>query len=224
MFYGIMRLITHGLTFLKDAFLGDLDWGVLFIFCIAMTFALKYAYNKLTKQNDIALKQRWLGLGRILYATYAARNWILRAGYVASGVILYMSAVTAGSSMNGALADFSSAMTNTRTGTCQIYANDGMIGGKHILILGRIEINDRGQMEMDSLSIIGARVSDAQIAQGTNLSVGTYVDLSLTGGTTWISGLSQDQAFAMTSREHDRWYNRIGRLKDRAGTAFASLF
>jgi hypothetical protein len=201
----IIKLILDAFIYAKSSLHIDIDWGILFLFLLAATGGLRYLAGKYAKSYDAeALKKKWFGLGRGLLFIHAGKNRLLKWGLAVSSVCFVFAFVTVGSQTNGAIADAGSSMTNLETGEYLIAMNCGVENGKQVVYCHKLTINESGAIvKMPNGTVFKA--GEMEVANGTSLGQGTYIEVSLANGETLISGLNETQARARLLK-NDSWY------------------
>lgn len=206
-FESIMNLINGALINTKSVLFGDIAWGTLFLLFLTITFTLRYGHYRWTKQyNAEELKKRFFGLGRIMVVSYGWRNGILRVGLAVSFLTLYLSGVTSGSKLNGAVADSSSPLTNIPTG-CYLITGEGDEDGVPIILTRKVDDVEDGSFVLNETKSV--KVGRMNQAPGTNLRKGNFVSWSQFQGHNHVSQLSKEQVQQLVIEANDHWWIKV---------------
>jgi hypothetical protein len=204
----IIRLILDFFVATKSWIITDIDWGTLFLLCLAATGGLRYLAAKYTKNfNAAELQEKWWGKAAI--KVHEGRNRVLRWGLTASSVFLAFAFITVGSQRNGAVADAGSGLTNLESGQYEIMMNCGEETGKTVLYCRQLHLDEAEQVAQKPEGSV-FKAGEMEIATGTSLQPGAFIEISLSQGKTWISGLSENQAQARLE-QNDNMYQSLKR-------------
>lgn len=206
----IIQLILDFFIATKSWIITDIDWGTLALLCLAAAGGLRWIAGKYTKNfNSDELSQKWFGAGRGLVWVHNGRNRVLKWGLAAASICLAFTFMAIGSTTKGQIADAGSALTSLKSGPCVIIQNCGLEGDKTVLYCRQLylDVNDEISESADGIVF---KAGEGEVANGTSLQAGSYLEISLSQGTTWISGLSENQV-QMRLEQGDNMYQQLKR-------------